>query len=119
MSRELIFEQVKTVSAAVLASEGEIDDSLAATARMIAQALDAHRAVGIPAHVVQPALDHMGEAFLGQLESRRQIALAHLEFGRTAARLGATPEAYGDWWPCPQFPSKPATDTVRPLAVVA
>lgn len=120
MSDQSIFDHVKVVSAAVLAGEDRIDNSLAATARLIADALDAHRHAGIPAYAVQPALDHMAEALRGQLESRRQIALAHVEFGKTASRLGATAEDYGDLWPCPQFPKPRAQGaSVTTLSVVA
>ena len=120
MFDQSLFEHVKFVSAAVLAGEDRIDGSLAATARMIADALDAHRQVGMPAYAVQPALDHMEKALLGQFESRRQIAMAHFEFGKTASRMGVTVEDYGDLWPCPQFP-KPAAqrDNVHTLVGVA
>ena len=120
MSTEAIFQQVKFVSAAVLAGEAQIDLSLAATLRMAADALDAHTAVGVPAYAKQPMLDHLENALASQMASRRHIVLAHATFGKTAARLGVNAEDYGDWWPCPDFPKPPSgTENVHPIVAVA
>ncbi len=100
-----IMTQINTVSSAVLTSEDRIDVGIGETARLIAAALDARRAVELPAYSIQAALDHMVEALTSQCDSRRHIAAAHREFGKTAAKLGFTPESVGDLWPCPTLPS--------------
>lgn len=100
-----IMTQINSVSGAVLTSEDRIDVGIGETARLIATTLDARRAVELPAYSIQTALDHMVEALTSQCASRRHIAAAHLEFGKTAAKLGFSPESVGDLWPCPQFPA--------------
>lgn len=105
---DTVFSAVKHVANAVLTSETGIDSGITDTARLIVATLDARQDVAIPAHAVQPILDHVVHALNAQMETRRHIALAHLEAGKVAARLGATPTGYGDLWPCPQMPSSPS-----------
>jgi hypothetical protein len=115
---DTVFAAVKHVANAVLTSETGIDSGITDTARLIVATLDARQDVAIPAHAVQPILDHVVHALNAQMETRRHIALAHLEAGKVAARLGATPTSYGDLWPCPQMPSSP-TGSARPDLRVA
>jgi len=116
---DAVFAAVQNVASAVLTSETGIDSGITDTARLIVATLDACQDVAIPAHAVQPILDHVVHALNAQMETRRHIALAHLEAGKVAARLGATPTGYGDLWPCPQMPKSPSGSARPDLRVAA
>jgi hypothetical protein len=99
-----LYAGIVAVAEATMNSEAQIDKALADTATLLAIAIEEHRKTGLPATEAQPAIERIGGAMHSLIDSRRHVITAHASFGLTAAKLGATPEAFGDWWPCPQPP---------------
>ncbi len=94
------YDAILAVSAAVLAAERDMDKSIAKLSKLVTTTIETFGDAGLPAAMAQPALVKLVEALAAHVDSRRLLGDAHREYGRTAKRLGASPEAWGPNWPC-------------------
>lgn len=107
------FANILAVSAAVLTAERDVDTSILALSKLMSTTIEEYADAKLPAHMAQPALAKLVGALTANVDSRRLLGEAHLEYGRTAKQLGATAEGWGPDWPCPgittdQAPARPA-----------
>ncbi len=115
------YDTILAISAAVLAAERDMDKSIAQLSKLVTTTIEVYGEAKLPAAMAQPALAKLTEALAAHVDSRRLLGEAHREYGRTAKRLGASPEAWGPSWPCPP-PGIAAEDQApmqRPLRNVA
>jgi hypothetical protein len=104
MSKFQHLDALSTVARATIAGEKATDATLRGLADLVSTTTAQAEAINLPPSATQPALDHLQTAITAAFDSRRAVVLAHHEFGVLARKLGASPEAFGDLWPCPQFP---------------
>lgn len=97
-------DAITLVAKATIAGERATDDALRNLADLVSMTTSQAQAIQLPPHATQPALDHLRTAMIAAFDSRRAVVMAHQEFGALARKLGASPEAFGDLWPCPTFP---------------
>lgn len=94
------FANILAVSAAVLAAERDVDTSILGLSKLVATTIEQYADAKLPAHMAQPALAKLAKALTTHIDGRRLLGEAHLEYGRTAKVLGATPDDWGPNWPC-------------------
>jgi predicted nucleic acid-binding protein len=101
------YEAIRTVAAAVLSSEKQLDDCILSALVLMSTTISTVEKEGLPRQSVQPAIDRIEAAVESLLTTRREIIATHQEYGKLAHGLGASPEAFGDFWPCPTGALKP------------
>jgi len=97
-------DAITAVAHATIVGEKTTDATLRGLADLISTTTTQAEAINLPPSATQPALDYLRTAMMAAFDSRRAVVMAHQEFGVLARRLGASPEAFGDLWPCPPFP---------------
>lgn len=113
------YNAILAVSAAVLTAERDVDASILALSKLVTTTIEQYAQAKLPAHMAQPALAKLAEALTVNVDGRRLLGEAHLEYGRTAKLLGATPTAWGPDWPCPAMTTEEAQPAPRPLKIAA
>ena len=113
------YDTILAVSAAVLAAERDMDNSIVALSKLVTTTIDEFAAAELPGAMSQRALGKLAEAISAHVESRKLLVEAHGEYGRTAKMLGATAEDWGPWWPCPSGKTGSDRPMKKPLRVVA
>lgn len=112
------YANILAVSAAVLDAERDVDSSLLALSKLMAATIEQYADAKLPAQMAQPALLKIAEALTANVDTRRLLGEAHLEYGRTAKALGATADAWGPGWPCytVEEATKPKRSPLRRVA---
>ncbi|HEX4694714.1 hypothetical protein [Sphingomonas sp.] len=112
------YQNILAVSAAVLAAERDVDKSILALSNLVATTIEQYADAKLPAHMAQSALTKLAQALSVNVEGRRLLGEAHLEYGRTAKVLGATPDDWGPNWPCytTEEAAKPKPSPLRRVA---
>lgn len=106
---KLHLDAITSVAHATIAGEQGADGAIRSLASLVVVATNEAGRVGLPPHSTQPAFEHLRAAINSAFDARASVIAAHEEFGRIAGKLGATPQAFGDLWPCPKFPSGAAS----------
>jgi hypothetical protein len=97
-------DAIITVARATLAAELATDANLRQLAELVGTTSAQTAAINLPFYATQSAFEHLRTAMNAAFDNRSAIVAAHQEFGALARKLGASPEALGDLWPCPPFP---------------
>jgi len=113
------YANILAVSAAVLAAERDVDCSILALSKLVATTIEQYADAKLPAHMAQPALAKLAGALTANVDSRRLLGEAHLEYGRTAKVLGAAADTWGPDWPCPGITTSDRATALPPLRVAA
>jgi hypothetical protein len=102
--RTVQVDAIITVARATIAAEKTTDANIRQLAELIGTTSAQAQTMDLPFYATQPAFDHLQVAMAAAFENRSAIVAAHQELGALAKKLGASPESFGDLWPCPEFP---------------
>ncbi|WP_156353229.1 MULTISPECIES: hypothetical protein [unclassified Sphingomonas] len=111
-------DAITTVAVNILATERAIDNALARAASTMASVLDT-RPQTMAAADIQPHIDRLLQMLGGISDQRAELLRFHGAMGKLAEREGYSPQAHGDWWPCPSAHADRVLTPIQPVPQAA